>query len=52
MSGPDDALLDTLRQWVAKAENDLTAAAYTLRMGRASPTDTVCFTPSSASRSI
>jgi HEPN domain-containing protein len=30
-------------EWVAKAENDLKAAAYTLRLGNACPTDTVCF---------
>lgn len=30
-------------EWVAKAENDLKNAAHTLRLGRACPTDTVCF---------
>jgi HEPN domain-containing protein len=31
------------REWVEKAENDLTNAAHTLQLGRACPTDTVCF---------
>ena len=30
-------------EWVAKAENDLKAGAYTLRLGKGCPTDTVCF---------
>jgi HEPN domain-containing protein len=30
-------------EWVAKAENDLTNAAHTLKLGKACPTDTVCF---------
>ena len=30
-------------EWIAKAENDLKAAAYLLRLGKESPTDTVCF---------
>jgi HEPN domain-containing protein len=43
MNEPEDILLDTLRQWVSKAENDLKNAAFALRMGRKCPTDTVCF---------
>jgi HEPN domain-containing protein len=43
MSELDGVLLGTLRQWVAKAENDLKNAAHALRMGRECPTDTVCF---------
>jgi HEPN domain-containing protein len=39
----DDELLSVVRQWVQKAENDLKNAAYTLRMGKDCPTDTVCF---------
>lgn len=31
------------REWVIKAENDLKNAAHTLKMGKACPTDTVCF---------
>lgn len=30
-------------EWVQKAENDLRAAAHTLKLGRKCPTDTVCF---------
>jgi HEPN domain-containing protein len=30
-------------EWVAKAENDLKCAAYTLRLGKDCPADTVCF---------
>jgi HEPN domain-containing protein len=30
-------------EWVEKAENDLKNAAYTLKMGKECPTDTVCF---------
>jgi len=31
------------REWVEKAENDLTNAAHTLKLGERCPTDTVCF---------
>ena len=30
-------------EWVAKAENDLKTAAFTLKLGAECPTDTVCF---------
>ena len=30
-------------EWVAKAENDLKAGAFTLRLGKRCPIDTVCF---------
>ena len=30
-------------EWMQKAENDLTTAVHTLRLGKACPTDTVCF---------
>ena len=30
-------------EWVAKAEEDLTTAAHTLRLGRSCPTGAVCF---------
>jgi HEPN domain-containing protein len=30
-------------EWVAKAEDDLSNAAHTLKLGRACPTGTVCF---------
>ncbi|MBL7154876.1 MAG: HEPN domain-containing protein [Phycisphaerae bacterium] len=32
-----------VRQWIAKAENDLKNAAHTLKLGRGCPTDTVSF---------
>ncbi len=30
-------------EWVAKAEEDLTTAAHTLKLGQSCPTSTVCF---------
>ncbi|MGD0088825.1 MAG: HEPN domain-containing protein [Planctomycetota bacterium] len=36
-------MLETLRQWVLKAEHDLKNTALALRGGRECPTDTVCF---------
>ena len=38
-----DPILHVVRQWVQKAENDPTNAAHTLKLGKQSPTDTVCF---------
>jgi HEPN domain-containing protein len=38
-----DPVLHVVRQWVQKAENDLTTAAHTLKLGKQTPTDTVCF---------
>jgi HEPN domain-containing protein len=32
-----------VRDWIAKAENDLRNAAHTLTLGAVCPTDTVCF---------
>jgi HEPN domain-containing protein len=32
-----------IQQWVQKAENDLKNATHTLKLGKACPTDTVCF---------
>lgn len=32
-----------VREWVAKAENDLLNASHTLKLGERCPTDTVCF---------
>lgn len=41
---PDrEQVVEVAREWVEKAENDLKAAAFTLRMGADCPTDTVCF---------
>ena len=42
MPGPDPFIV-LLREWIAKAENDLTNAAHTLTLGKDCPTDTVCF---------
>ena len=38
-----DAVIELIREWLAKADNDLTNAAHTLTLGSACPTDTVCF---------
>ncbi|MGH9891084.1 MAG: HEPN domain-containing protein [bacterium] len=38
-----DDVLTVVREWIAKAENDLKNATHTLKMGRECPTDTVCF---------
>jgi len=38
-----DAAIVVVREWLAKAENDLLAATHTLKLGRRCPTDTVCF---------
>lgn len=37
------AVITVLREWLAKADNDLTNAAHTLTLGADCPTDTVCF---------
>src|SRR5947209_14193417 len=36
-------IITVLREWLRKADNDLTTAAHTLKLGDACPTDTVCF---------
>ncbi len=38
-----DPVLHVVRQWVQKAENDLTNAEHALKLGPRCPTDTVCF---------
>ncbi len=38
-----DRALDVLREWIAKAENDLKTAAHTLKLGKECPTDSACF---------
>ena len=38
-----DRVLQVVREWVIKAENDLKNAAHTLKLGDDCPTDTVCF---------
>lgn len=43
MLGVDPELVQVVRLWVNKAENDLAAAALTLKAGRKAPADTVCF---------
>jgi HEPN domain-containing protein len=36
-------VIAVIREWLAKADNDLTTAAHVLTLGEACPTDTVCF---------
>lgn len=43
MPAPPNPVIAVLREWLAKADNDLTTAAHTLTLGEACPTDTVCF---------
>ncbi len=38
-----DATVVVVREWLAKAENDLLTATHTLKLGRRCPTDAVCF---------
>jgi HEPN domain-containing protein len=38
-----DPVVALVREWLAKADNDLTTAAHTLTLGAECPTDTVCF---------
>jgi HEPN domain-containing protein len=38
-----ERVIDAIREWVVKAENDLTTAAHTLKLGERCPTDTVSF---------
>ena len=42
MPDPDD-VLEVVREWVAKADNDLLTAAHTIKLGEECPTDTVCY---------
>ncbi len=43
MPAPEEAVLIVLREWLVKAENDLTAASQIIKMGKAAPMDTICF---------
>jgi HEPN domain-containing protein len=43
MFADDPRVITVLRQWVQKAENDLTSAAQVLKLGQFSPADTVCY---------
>jgi HEPN domain-containing protein len=36
-------VITVIREWLAKADNDLKAAAHTLTLGKECPTDTVCY---------
>jgi hypothetical protein len=36
-------LITVIREWLAKADNDLQNAVHTLTLGKDCPTDTVCF---------
>src|SRR4051812_44239364 len=38
-----DALITLIREWLAKADNDLITAVHTLKLGADCPTETVCF---------
>ena len=38
-----EQIVIVVRQWVAKAENDMTSAEHILTLGEDGPTDTVCF---------
>ncbi len=38
-----EKFLKIAQEWIGKAENDLTNAVNTLKMGKRGPTDTVCF---------
>jgi len=38
-----DPVIAVIREWLHKADNDLTNAAHTLKLGVKCPTDTVCF---------
>jgi HEPN domain-containing protein len=39
----DEKVLEVVREWARKADNDLRNASYTLTMPKDCPTDTVCF---------
>jgi hypothetical protein len=38
-----EAVLTVVREWIIKADHDLTAAAQILKLGKATPAETVCF---------
>ena len=38
-----EAILTVVREWIVKADNDLTAAAQILKLGKAAPVESVCF---------
>lgn len=38
-----EAVLTVVREWIVKAEHDLTAAVQILKLGKAAPTEAVCF---------
>jgi HEPN domain-containing protein len=42
MPAPNPVVI-VVREWLRKADHDLTTAAHTLTLGEACPTDTVCF---------
>jgi HEPN domain-containing protein/predicted nucleotidyltransferase len=43
MPAPPDPLIAVLREWLRKAEHDLTTAAHTLKLGKEAPGETVGF---------
>ncbi|MGH7341885.1 MAG: HEPN domain-containing protein [Candidatus Rokuibacteriota bacterium] len=42
MPDPDE-VLDNVRAWVTKADNDVLTAAHTIKLGEDCPTDTACY---------
>lgn len=38
-----EAVLTVVREWIIKADHDLTAAAQILKLGKAAPVEIVCF---------
>jgi HEPN domain-containing protein len=43
MPASEGLIVEVVREWVEKAENDLKNAALTLRAGKEAPTDTIAF---------
>jgi HEPN domain-containing protein len=43
MPAPDNPIIAVIREWLLKADHDLTTAARTLTLGKDCPTDTVGF---------
>lgn len=43
MPVPPKVVISVIREWLAKADNDLKTASHTLTLGKGCPTDTVCF---------
>jgi HEPN domain-containing protein len=39
----NEGVIKVVKEWIEKAENDLTNASNTLKMGKYGPMDTICF---------